>query len=64
MDVNNYVIIEGEGLVYWPMCKINGCPNRQCKSLGSVYCWPHTGNGKSPEETIESLTQSHALSHD
>lgn len=34
-----------EGLIYWPMCAIPGCPNRQCKALQSKYCYPHTPSG-------------------
>lgn len=26
----------------WPFCVIEGCANRCCRALDSVYCWPHT----------------------
>ncbi len=49
--------IEGEGVVYWPMCPIKGCENRICMRLGSKYCWPHTGSGKSPEDMLCELNK-------
>ena len=49
----DYILIEGEGLVYWPMCPIKDCPNRICLRLVSKYCWPHTGSGKSLGEIVD-----------
>ena len=46
--------IPQEILDAWPDCRISGCPNKCCRALGSVYCWPHTGSGKSLEDiTLE-----------
>ena len=54
---DDYIEIEGEGVVYWPMCPIKNCPNRICLSLGSKYCWPHTGSGKGQTEFISELSE-------
>jgi len=53
--MSDYIEIEGEGLVYWPMCPIKGCPNRICLRLASKYCWPHTGSGKGQAELMRDL---------
>ena len=26
----------------WPDCAIEGCPNKCCLALDSIYCFPHT----------------------
>lgn len=26
----------------WPDCAIKGCSNKCCRSLNSIYCFPHT----------------------
>jgi len=26
----------------WPMCIVNGCPNRCCMRLNSEKCYPHS----------------------
>lgn len=39
--MSNYIDM-GDGPEYWPMCVIPLCPNRQCRALQSVYCWPHS----------------------
>ena len=55
--MSDWIYIEGEGLVYWPMCPIKGCPNRICFSEESKYCYPHTGSGKSFDELIAELNE-------
>ena len=59
MDENHCLIETNEGYkrVYWPMCAVKGCPNRCCLRLGSKYCWPHTGSGKSLEELKEEANE-------
>lgn len=26
----------------WPDCVIDGCPNKCCLALDSIFCFPHT----------------------
>lgn len=37
---------------HWPFCRIEGCGNRECRSLGSPYCYPHT-IGFEPSEWLK-----------
>lgn len=30
----------------WPDCVIDGCPNKCCLALDSVFCFPHTPGNK------------------
>ena len=42
-------------LAAWPDCAIAGCPNKCCKAKNSIYCWPHTGAGKTPEDLVSEI---------
>lgn len=30
----------------WPDCAVEGCPNKCCLALDSVFCFPHTPGNK------------------
>lgn len=30
----------------WPDCAIEGCPNKCCLALDSLFCFPHTPGNK------------------
>lgn len=30
----------------WPDCVIDGCPNKCCLALDSIFCFPHTPGNK------------------
>lgn len=30
----------------WPDCAVDGCPNKCCLALDSIYCFPHTPGNK------------------
>lgn len=48
-------------LAAWPYCPIAGCPNKCCKFLNSIYCWPHTKADKTPEDLMEELNKKHLI---
>lgn len=33
---------DDEDLSWWPDCPVDGCPNKCCFALDSVFCFPHT----------------------
>lgn len=47
--MDDFVEVERESgrydLVYWPRCKIKGCPNRVCYGISNEYCYPHSSDG-------------------
>jgi len=55
--MSDFIEVEDAGLVYWPMCPIKHCKNRICLSLGSDYCWPHTGTGQTEDEFLKAFDQ-------
>ena len=36
-----YIEME-DGIHFWPMCSKDGCKNRICLRLKSIFCWPHS----------------------
>jgi len=44
-------------LAAWPDCPIAGCPNKCCKSLNSIYCWPHTAARKTYDEIMHDFNK-------
>jgi len=55
----NYIFIEGEGFVYWPLCRTIGCTNRMNRAAGNGYCWPCQPSGKTLDELIDELRPAH-----
>lgn len=41
---NTWVCHEGREF-RWPFCRVDGCANRACLRLMSIYCHPHTDAG-------------------
>ena len=37
---------DGGDFANWPDCAIDGCPNKCCLALDSVFCFPHTPGNK------------------
>lgn len=37
---------DGSDFANWPDCAIDGCPNKCCLALDSVFCFPHTPGNK------------------
>ena len=56
INMQDLVEIEGEGIVYWPMCPIAGCQNRISLALKSKYCYPHTKSGDTFDDLMDSLS--------
>lgn len=53
--MSDFIEIEGEGLVYWPMCKTPGCGYRMNRVANNGYCWPCQPSGKSLSELLEDV---------
>lgn len=57
--MSNWCCVEtesgGTAIVWWPMCAVNGCPNRICHSKSDKYCYPHSTNGKTHEQLMDEL---------
>lgn len=53
---NDWVQIEGYGVMHWPMCKTPGCGNRMNRAADNGYCWPCQPSGKSFDEVVGELS--------
>jgi hypothetical protein len=38
--------MEDETYANWPDCVIDGCPNKCCLALDSIFCFPHTAGNE------------------
>lgn len=59
--MSNWCCVEAEDgstdVIWWPMCSINGCPNRVCTGRSDKYCYPHSTDGKTHKQLMDELTR-------
>lgn len=42
MSEEREYLVDGTPVDEWEDCAIEGCPNKRCAALRSIWCWPHT----------------------
>lgn len=56
--IEDYDYPSDDTLNQWPDCARSGCKNKCCKSLNSIYCYPHTEKEKKQKPiTIETTNE-------
>lgn len=46
MDYKDPMQGDDNSFANWPDCAVDGCPNKCCLALDSIYCFPHTPGDK------------------